>query len=247
MIPGDIDLTENLDFRKRVKKELPQLPSVWNKNEVKINNKYNFNVTYTSSSNSTTTYNISTNTHIDDITWFGYYNDFDTISNYVSSVSIYNNSSTTPAYITWNDTDDSTYTTSDRLLANIRKEEIEKDIFGNIKRKPECIPKIPWGSSYLHFLEFKPIAWQSRYSGIKTYISLDSDNKIPWKDEHYHDAIISSSWKKENEYDRVKKLISWLSDKSFTFIKRYLDHDNEEDLSYLTNMSWIRVKDAIIE
>ena len=34
MIPGNIDLTENLDFRKVVKKEIPQLPDSWKGNGI---------------------------------------------------------------------------------------------------------------------------------------------------------------------------------------------------------------------
>ena len=36
MIPGDIDLTQKLDFRNVKKKELPQLPASW-KSKDKIN------------------------------------------------------------------------------------------------------------------------------------------------------------------------------------------------------------------
>ena len=41
MLPGDIDLTQNLDFRKQVKKELSQFPATWN-GDGKISNKLNY-------------------------------------------------------------------------------------------------------------------------------------------------------------------------------------------------------------
>ena len=57
MVPGDIDLTENLDFRNVKRREIPQLPASWKgKNRLNISND-NLN-TYISSSNTITwTYN----------------------------------------------------------------------------------------------------------------------------------------------------------------------------------------------
>ena len=55
MIPGDIDLTENLDFRKSRKKEIPKLP--WNKNNISTINESDITITLDNSANNITYYN----------------------------------------------------------------------------------------------------------------------------------------------------------------------------------------------
>ena len=62
MIPGDIDLTEKLDFRRVVKREIPQLPAKWN-NENTLNVKNNSfcidSSSYISIPNNGSNYNIT--------------------------------------------------------------------------------------------------------------------------------------------------------------------------------------------
>lgn len=235
MIPGDIDLTKNLDFRRKVKKEIPQLPSEWNgnnkkKSSITINSSSTY---YTYSTNITTYHRDDMLDHID--TWIN-----DSI---ISTVSSYDN-------ITTNNTN-YTFTISDRNGTKYKYYGIDdwytiptpkKDVFGNIIKEPEPIPKIPWGEAYSNNPS-RSIAWRT-----STYRDRLYDNRIPW-DVEYIDTIEGRFHFEEEEdiFDKAKKMICWLNDKSISFIKRYLDYDDGKDLSYLTNMSWIRVKDAIID
>ena len=265
MIPGDIDLTQNLDFRKTVKKKIPKFPVNWKrKKEMKVSN----NISYTNASTGID--------RIDDnITLSVYYSDiedlynmdiiYDTIDMWTMNDS--NSSSINFNYYNINDhgfyDGYSTYTvgntssasmTSYRIQTTNRfkrnnpfKVEDEYDVFGNKKnRKKEYIPSIPWRTTK-STENIPSIPWES-YETRKSYYGYFDDfhrstnKRIPW-------TYIKPKrpYNLEDTAPRAQCLISWLKDKSYRFIKNYLDRDNDADLSYLTNMGWIHVKDAVID
>ena len=231
MITGDIDLTEKLDFRKTVKREIPKLPAVWdvkNKINTDVCNEFTIsstNITYnTINSNiSTTNFNFTTNVYFyDDI----HYEWFDstglTISNpYNSNILEYYNGSTT-------------------VKVTPLKDKPEYDVFGNVKQHPEEIPKIPWSEKSKEYAS--KIPW-NRYN-YRFYI--EDDKRIPWdnKRENSNGWFVMNS---RNKTDRIRSSIAWLADKTSSFINRYLNQDDNNDLNYLTNMSWIRIHDAVVD
>ena len=253
MIPGDIDLTKNLDFRRRVKKEIPQLPSEWNKNgnNKKSYNNFDTNITVNSDLTTyTTSFSINTSSinrwsvDVLDLTNYNIIDDYDTINLYNDyRITVSNTNGTTSTYrfghdkITWK--------------LNYIENKPKKDVFGNIVKEPEPIPKIPWGKIYPNNPS-KSIAWRTSIYHDRLYENRYNygyyDNRIPW-DVEYIDTVEGGFRFKEEEdiFDKAKKMICWLNDKSISFIKSYLDYDDGRDLSYLTNMSWIRIRDAIIE
>ena len=253
MIPGDIDLTQNLDFRNVRKRDIPQLPASWKgKNRLNISND-NLN-TYISSGGYTITWRYHNN----------YYEDyFERDSNSTTTMTIrgireVNNDyqlSWTTTYddnldytiYYWNDLDTNCITSfSSNDISSDKYVKPEYDIFGNRIKHPEPIPKIPWGTYKRDCTPIiHPIAWRR---SVMKWIKYDEDYipDIPWDTEDYGWHHLSENL--STPIKRAKNLISWLSKKSSSFIERYFDKDDEKvDMSYLTNMSWIRVKDAVID
>ncbi len=242
MIPGDIDLTENLDFRKVVKKEAPQLPEIWNKNNQNKVSASIDNISYTTNSNYYYTYRSDTYySRPINFSYYAYNNDryqqsiYDQLS--IEDIDIQFN--------TWFDHDTISYnitsSTSSSLPNIIFKIENEYDIFGNVKEYyNEDIPKIPWSKNHIYSYE-NNIAWNNKSFKYNFDLYYPEDN-IPWciKENKKYDLTTI--------FSRAKNLISWLSDKGNRFIDDYLRSDEDDhNLSYLTNMSWIGIKDAIIE
>lgn len=237
MIPGDIDLTEKLDFRKAVKKELPQLPSTWNKSNI---NTINYNTTdigtFTISTTlNNTTYRSNITVHRPNrFEWFdGYYGtEIDNII-YWTSDNYYTISCNGNDY-------DYTSTSSSYVRQLPTIEESEYDVFGNKKKVyTEDIPKIPWGKNLK--IKYDSIPWFNNH--LYTWTRKKYDYKIPWDIDYYDEDTYDLT----DTTDRAMCLISWLSDKSRRFIQKYFETDDNIDLSYLTNMNWIRVKDAVID
>lgn len=246
MIPGDIDLTENLDFRKVKKKEIPQLPASWNGkdklNTLNIDNSYITSLS--TSSNYTFTYRYN------EYTEYNYWT-IEDVDNYLN-VTIDTNDIITTSTWTYDSyqyfdtytTELTTTSSSNKLRLESKSNKSKKDIFGNIIKEPEPIPEIPWKEKRKYNYDV-PIPWKRR---SKQWIKYDSEPAIPWDTD---DDWGWNNYDKPNlsrPYDRAKHLISWLFGKSRTFIERYFDTEDEKvDLSYLTNMSWIRVHDAVID
>lgn len=251
MISGDIDLTENLDFRKVVRKEIPQLPEKWSEEKSnKLNYEFSNNTYITTTTSSSQIIRYDTND--DGITWLSFRENrwSDSSHNIRYTYNISNND-----YFTIYDNDDSydvSITTSNNYIIrpsrnnitfkieNVKKES-EYDILGNVIEPPEKIPKFPWDERIEK--EYIPsIPWE-RY-GFKYHIYEDEIiPSIPWEE----DDIITTGRPRYTEYDRLRDAIPWLADKSSSFIDKYFNPDDEADLSYLTNMQWIRVRDAVID
>lgn len=251
MIPGNIDLTENLDFRKVVQKEIPQLPDNWKKSELITDTEHIS--TFTSTTNSISINNNSTYTY-----HTTYYNDedeygltntnitsssLDSISDWTGWITYYDRDTSVISDITFSYDDSTISYNSGNHFKIITKKKKEYDIFGNEKIDyVEEIPSIPWSLKQDNLL-IRDIPWRT----YKYYTDYEDDEipSIPW------DEI--PRWSRVKRFDldsivnRAKNLICWLSDKSNRFIENYLDKEEEVDLSYLTNMSWIRVRDAVID
>lgn len=243
MIPGNIDLTENLDFRKVIKKEIPKLPVQWDeKNHL---NSYDGTISITSNYNSN--YSTSSVNYVTNVTWY----DMTTIVNnelLPSDTTIgwttYTNNITTTTINTslsyiddictcWNVIDNNCIITPKK----------EYDVFGNLKQNTvEVIPKIPWDwDTKPCKYPIKDICWRSHYGRIS---ENDYEPDIPW--DYYIRPLKPINM--DDIIDRAKNLICWLHDKSSSFILRYMESEDENvDLSYLTNMSWIRIHDAVID
>lgn len=249
MIPGDIDLTEKLDFRKTVRRETPQLPSTW-KGDNKIN-KINFDSSgLTTTLDSNYSFSISSTNNTITHTYRVNYDDWFTTTSWTnltpinSDADLYNNILESEINNTLNfsltlDGEGIIYSKEDKFY------EPKKDIFGN-KITQEYIPKIPWKEESVE--RIPSIAWNVEkkmlYRG--NYISYEDNWRLPhdwvFEDDEFEDIEFDTS----NPYKKAKHLISWLFEKSLSFIGDYLD-DKDPNLSYLTNMSWIRVRDAIID
>lgn len=230
MISGDIDLTEKLDFRRTVKKEIPQLPANWKENKNKLNYTINDDRMYmTVDYNNGYTYTVNLTDTISNITY--YYDDTSIIdrwfiSDYQFVLSPSTTSTTTSNSITW---------------SGISQKEPERDIFGNIKEYPEEIPKIPWGKKSKEYI--KPIPWNYKHKRAWAY--YEYNRRIPWEEEDTDDELFRIG--DNDRISRIRNSIAWLADKTASFINNYLDQNDEVDLSYLTNMSWIRISDAVID
>lgn len=238
MIPGDIDLTENLDFRNVVKRETPQLPSVWNKSNIVF--KSSDRITITNSTITSVSYFNIIDDEILDVPYDIYDNSLDNV--YARTIITTNSSVNT--YISYADeisTITSTYSySSGRFKLNTK--ECEYDVFGNLKRSTVVdTPTIPWNKK--HVFVDKTIPWNKFRSQNFLYTE-----RIPWDYTMYISEYLSEP-NLSSLYDRASNLISWLSKKTRTFITNYLRYLEKEEvnLSYLTNMSWIGVKDAIID
>lgn len=261
MIPGDIDLTENLDFRNIKKRELPQLPASW-KGKDRINISTGNLSTYISTND--ITYNIQT-----PYTFSWTYTDDDRITTTIRtrgirevhndsqlswSITSYDDDYLDSTIYTWNRYDEINYTSL--LSSNIYEydnkisvklidsDKSKYDVFGNKIKQPEQIPKIPW-SKKLYTSSIPSIPWSKRKW---TFYNEDYIPNIPWDVED--DWMVYRNKRNNNlssPIDRAKKLISWLSKKSSSFIDRYFEKDEDVNTSYLTNMSWIHVHDAVID
>ena len=255
MIPGDIDLTENLDFRNVKKRNTPQLPAAWagNKN-CKLNVSNNGTFTITTRTNN-------------DLRWNFYYieneyGDSTTITtrgirevhnrdlSWTYTTTSFNDDFDSTIYY-WNDTsvdylNVSPSTSSSSSLSVRFVDEPNYDVFGNRVKEPKQIPKFPW-----KFKEYTPtihpIAWKR---SCYKWSRFDEDYipDIPWETEE--DLL----WYKRRPHinlsdyiNRAKNLITWFNKKSSSFIERYFEDIEEVDTSYLTNMNWIRIHDAIID
>lgn len=190
MLPGDIDLTENLDFRKTVRKKVPKLPDNWNAKKP-----LNFNISdYNLSSTTSYERRISDN----NCYILNYNNDYQfnithTLSSYAINYYNINNSSTSYRFI--ND-----YTISC---------EDETDVFGNKIKQCTIIPDIPW--DVLSKSNFKKlIPWDNI---LFNNLDYDDDN-IAWGSEEY-DIKVSNSipWNTSKNDDTDLKYLNdmqWL-------------------------------------
>ena len=259
MIPGDIDLTEHLDFRNVTRKQLPQLPGTWNGGD-SLNTKQNtFNII--SSYNASFTTNTTVRYDISDINlWFndGFDENYITISDDylaydepLTLTTTYSNITSTTysmrnnTWLTWNYSNRKTLKTS----ISYNNSEPEYDIFGNVKKpkEKEYIPDIPWDTSTINLNNDKRIPWKTNRDTI-TWGDYEKDKipRIAWdyrpfkrKSDVYEFGI--------DMFDRAKHFISWFESKSESFIKRHLSFYDEDNSSFLTNMNWIRVRDAVID
>lgn len=239
MIPGDIDLTENLDFRKTRRKELPALPEKWGKNNnsiIRCDNLY-----YDDIDGSIITF---TDYIVDSNGWFSISTSDNTTSASIEYTNSYNltiNTNSNTYYLNSITLSDFGYTWSvntDNIV--MHKPVKKKDIFGNIIMEEKPIEKICWHNKELSY------KYKDR-----------SDKSIPWKKvnrvslKRYHIDNIQIPWDIEDSYVRKKESISdricYLAGKTSRFISRYLNRDSEDLTSYLTNMNWIRVHDAVID
>lgn len=161
MVPGDIDLTENLDFRKSRKATIPKIP--WSKLHDNIISEDMLNSVTMPISSTNIEFRVTGNTMR--IT----YDDFTTDTLYIR----YDNSS-------WFDIS-STNSYTNSSMVNVNNYYPKKDIFGNIikeeapipklcyyshkqkKKIPklpyhdepkECIPYLPWNDVYTPFCNF---------------------------------------------------------------------------------------------
>ena len=169
MIPGDIDLTENLDFRKSRKKEIPKFP--WNKNNISTINESDITIAFDNNTNVITYYN---------------YDEYGVIrySYYDEILSLYDGT-TSYNFIS----DNESFTTTSTLLTSLRLKfnETKKDVFGNIIKKDKPIKNICW-SAFNKIKEVIPIIpWKRSYNDYRIYSIKfnNTNNKIPWETSMY--------------------------------------------------------------
>ena len=252
MIPGDIDLTQNLDFRNVKKKEMPQLPVSWEGNKLNtlnVDNSYISSLTTSTTINNNITYTIYpdddepitfsdlTIVNTDEELSWRYYSNENYLTTTSSSYTITSWNAYYEDYIYYD------FDTNKTTISLECKPKKKYDVFGNLIKDSEPIPEIPWKEKRKYNYD-GPIPWKRK---SRQWIRYDSEPAIPWDTD---DDWGWNNYDKPNlsrPYDRAKHLISWLFGKSRTFIERYFDTEDEKvDLSYLTNMSWIRVHDAVI-
>lgn len=238
MIAGDIDLTENLDFRKTVRRELPAIPASWNGgNRI---NKSKTHFTLSSAVNELENYN---RTHSSTTVTYQY-------SDWESSTNVF--STTTGSFTISNNTYYIRYD-MDRYSNN----KITNVLYDYKIPEPNCFDeyigneiisnesRIPWKVDEIAEVEFR-IPWISESKNNRYRIQRDIP-KLPYGWEDEESEYISPSLLLD-KYKRAKLLISWLMKKSTKFIIQYLNHEEDKsDLDYLTNMNWIHVRDAIID
>ena len=264
MLPGDIDLTEKLDFRKTVRKQLPALPNNWGgKNQIKVSNNTNFirlnDVTNTTTSSTRNVITYVQNNLYSTIDNWTYY---DIIDDDIDTINYYNN--------------DYTFTISNRYsvtynnslsnnkisikVKNYVEDTYKKDIFGNLiqTKKEEKVRRCPLCNSVL-------IPWDKNYCRSCRKLHNDNnDHKIPWNVNKYKNLKYREKydpkipWEEEDlEYKckdlifdgdemNISEKICYLEGKTISFIRRYLNHEEEDNSSYLTNMNHIRIRDVEI-
>lgn len=241
MLPGDIDLTQNLDFRKTRKREIPKLPALWKKTpKAKINN-----------NSITTIYGTLSNYTLD-------VSDDNIISYNGTSNSSFNYtiSTTNSGWSEWTTlNNDGTITTRSNTLnitySNVGNYKItingdysikndEYDVFGNKKIYEKPIPKIPWKVVSENSETIQDIPWR-----LRSHFTLrrrEYKPSIPW--DMYTSGYQSPY---SDRINKIKDSICYLKNQTRSFINSYLEGDEEVDMSYLTNMNWLRVRDAIID
>ena len=236
MIPGDIDLTENLDFRKSRRKELPSLP--WYISSCIINDDDNIMsiANYIVPTSTTLSYN---NIYYDDniITdiseelWINdtFINDFTSTTNSSSTTLILDNNI---VEITNNG-----ISLTNMVLYNDKP---KKDIFGNIIPSKEIIPKICYEIKEKISERIPKLPWETN----RNLFINECDNRIPWKKRSKFSRF-NKSW--ELDFKPNTNPICYLEGKSSSFIRSYLNRETEDNHGYLTNMGYLRIHDAIIE
>lgn len=234
MIPGDIDLTEKLDFRNIVKRKVPQLPSTWKKKEILSSDCGSIS---SSSYINNFEYHIEVDSTRTTSNYF-YINDNYTNLYNTTFTSTHISTSTTYHYIVNNNT------SIKILYKNYENTIDEYDVFGNKKDlNNKEIPRIPWNNKKINIIS-KNIPWE-KCSSIFNFNSYDI-KYAPWDiDKININSVYEDNIDVVSKFGRAKNLISWLHNQKLSFIEDYLGSDNY--LSYLTNMSWIRVKDVIID
>lgn len=249
MLPGDIDLTQNLDFRKQLKKELPSFPDAWNADD-RINRKLSYN--YLNNNRYTQTNSVITRiNNIYSSQYYITYSDYNTTTpQRAESYIYYNNQSIRVEY---NSGDTYLTTTSTNDYVTISKyTDPEKDIFGNIieikqKQHTKCSLcgelLMPWEKKYCSNCNkkfkthIKNIPWENQNKFKHNLFIYDDYDGIPWETEEYL----------FDDGSKSQEPICYLADKSQSFIERYLNRNEEDNTSYLTNMNWIGVRDAVVE
>lgn len=259
-LPGDIDLTENLDFRKVVKRKLPQLPDSWKGDKNKLIVSDNINITWTI--NTTSSYISTLNSNTYDLTsitstsdsfnitdWnndsIGELENIHIESDRTSFTYRINSTNTYTTNMYYYDTNGNSWSSQSSKIASIEfKEKKDKyDVFGNKIVPPKEIPRIPWeGKENKWRHTNKRIAWKNNMYHDRFSLRNDYNDCIPWKIER-----ISKRYDLYDTIERARYLICWLFDKSRNNIRKYFETEDDVDLSYLTNMGWIRVHDAVID
>lgn len=217
MVPGDIDLTENLDFRKSRKATIPKIP--WSELHD----------------------NFISEDMLNTISLYTFDNDIFRITTTSSSTTTSNNISTTSMYITYDDTrTDNFYIQYDNGLfwyniprhsstISVNNYYPKKDIFGNIIKEKAPIPKLCY---YSHKQE-KKIPRLPYHDEPKDCIPC-----LPWDDVY---TPFCDFYKKKVEQ------ICYLDGMSTGDRRNYLRRNIIDNSKYLTDMHHIRIRDAIIE
>ena len=217
MVPGDIDLTENLDFRKSRKATIPKIPWSELHDNFISEDMLNTIALYTFDDNTFRITTTSTNTTTD------------------SSIS------TTSMHITYDNTrTDSFYIQYDNGLfwyniprhsstISVNNYYPKKDIFGNIIKEKAPIPKLCY---YSHKQE-KKIPKLPYHDEPKDCIPY-----LPWDDVY---TPFCDFYKKKVEQ------ICYLDGMSSGDRRDYLRRNTIDNSKYLTDMRHIRIRDAIIE
>lgn len=241
MIPGDIDLTENLDFRKVVRKQIPQLPDVF-KGKFKINTEID-NRSYISIANDGDLYiNLDATSMPTSISMTNttYTSTNYTISYNTCGIDNITSSSFSRNYTSFEMSDTIYYTFNKPNGGYIYlKSEPKYDIFGNEIKPVKEIPNIPWNDRKRNnSIPSIPLERGRNFSLRRS--EWEDYDIIPWQIDYNKPKIDLYS-----KVGRAKHLISWFSNKSSSYINNYFNSD--DNLRYLTDMSWIRVKDAVID
>ena len=217
MVPGDIDLTENLDFRKSRKANIPKIP--WDELHD----------------------NFISEDMLNTVSLYTFDDDTFRITTTSSSTTTSNNISTTSMHITYDDTrTDNFYIQYDNGLfwyniprhsstISVNNYYPKKDIFGNIIKEKAPIPKLCY---YSHKQE-KKIPKLPYHDEPKDCIPY-----LPWDDVY---TPFCDFYKKKVEQ------ICYLDGMSAGERRNYLRRNTIDNSKYLTDMRHIRIRDAIIE
>lgn len=241
MIPGDIDLTKNLDFRRTRKKELPQFPASWKNNNGNVGiNSSIYTTLYYPNDDITFNNNVLTYTTLQDDIYIT--NNTQTYSVRIHDIDSYWSTDVDYFTVSSNLSSTITSTTSNTIKYIVSKVEPERDIFGNIIEPEKLMEQICWQKDELSNIHrqkpIKQIPWtDNNHRNFNLTRHHIYDDCIPWDTEYIR------SKKKESIVDRI----CYLAGKSARFISDYFNEDKEDLSLYLTNMNWIGVHDAIIE
>lgn len=250
MIPGDIDLTQNLDFRKTKRKEIKQLPDSWNGNGIN-RMVYNYIDSINNTISSVSSFTISNNSTI---SWT--IDDDQTTSSYIHDSYFTNNQLSTSIRLNSNEMYFITSNNDNHLDINFNSKSSikhyitinskpELDAFGNEIIPEPQIPSIPWRKYKEPII--KDIAWDMSLKH-RMHDDLFIEDSIPWEEaNNYGWYDLDDDKSNKFSISKAAEFISYLRGKSSTFIKRYLNRETEDNSSYLTNMNWIGIRDVIIE